>query len=270
MVALLVGILLLLGAMVWDDRLAERQNRLAADIADRQDRLAREQSERAEILENIRFVRQIAIDGGRAKPFQDFDLSSAVLADLELGCEDLAAKRGCAQFQNAKLNDTLMMGADLRGANFLLADLTEASLGHSDLEAAYFFSANLVKADLIKARLRHADLSMASLYGARLAYADLSGANLYALNLTQADLSFATLNGASLQAADLSGAVLVESSLRGADLSEAKHLTQSQLDDAVGDTTTRIPVGLRRPATWDGRPTSPTPYCPPTPDQPRC
>ena len=41
-VGLVVGIFLLAGAMFWDDRLADRQDRLARDLADQQNELARE------------------------------------------------------------------------------------------------------------------------------------------------------------------------------------------------------------------------------------
>jgi uncharacterized protein YjbI with pentapeptide repeats len=85
-------------------------------------------------------------------------------------------------------------------------------------------------ADLIGADLRGADLSGASLRGAYLIGADLSGA----------DLSLADLTGADLRAADLSGA----------DLAASLFLTQSQLDAAKGDPSTKLPPRLTRPAHW--------------------
>ena len=88
-------------------------------------------------------------------------------------------------------------------------------------------------ADLIGARLAGADLRGATLRGARLIGADLR----------RADLTLADLTGADLRGADL----------RGADLAQALFVTQAQLDAAEGDTGTRLPPPLTRPAHWPGQ-----------------
>jgi uncharacterized protein YjbI with pentapeptide repeats len=88
-------------------------------------------------------------------------------------------------------------------------------------------------ADLIGARLAGADLKGASLRGARLIGADLR----------RADLTLADLTGADLRGADL----------RGADLTQGLFVTQAQLDAAEGDTRTRLPPSLTRPAHWPGQ-----------------
>jgi hypothetical protein len=85
-------------------------------------------------------------------------------------------------------------------------------------------------ADLIGARLRGADLAKANLRGAYLIGADLRGADL--------------------RQADLIGADLRDADVRGADLTGALFLTQSQLNAARGDHTTRIPASLTRPSHW--------------------
>jgi len=90
--------------------------------------------------------------------------------------------------------------------------------------------------------------SWADLIGARLAGADLKGANLRGARLIGADLSRADLSLADLTGADLRGA-----DLRGADLTSCLFLTQAQLDAAEGDTGTRLPPPLTRPAHWPGR-----------------
>ena len=90
--------------------------------------------------------------------------------------------------------------------------------------------ANMNGADLVGKNLRGADLRGASLRGAYLIGADLRGA----------DLRLADLIGADFRAANLSGV----------DLSDSLFLTQSQLDAAKGDATTRLPPSLSRPAHW--------------------
>ncbi|MDX2974124.1 pentapeptide repeat-containing protein [Kribbella solani] len=85
-------------------------------------------------------------------------------------------------------------------------------------------------ADLIGARLRDADLAKANLRGAYLIAADLREANL--------------------RQADLIGADLRDADVRGADLTGALFLTQSQVNAARGDESTKLPTALTRPSHW--------------------
>jgi uncharacterized protein YjbI with pentapeptide repeats len=87
---------------------------------------------------------------------------------------------------------------------------------------------------------RGADLAGASLRGADLRGASLRGARLIGADLRRADLRLADLTGADLRGADLSGA----------DLSDSLFLTQAQLESAMGDGATRLPVARTRPAHW--------------------
>ena len=89
------------------------------------------------------------------------------------------------------------------------------------------------RADLVGVRWPDADLRRASLRGALLLGADLRGA----------DLRLADLLGADLRGADL----------RGADLSTSLFLTPLQAAAARGDTATRLPARVPRPAHWPGR-----------------
>ncbi|WP_329121989.1 pentapeptide repeat-containing protein [Streptomyces sp. NBC_01465] len=85
----------------------------------------------------------------------------------------------------------------------------------------------------------------ADLMGARLRKADLRGADLRGAYLIAADLS-----GADLRTADLIGADLRDTNLAGADLTGAFFLTQPQLNAARGDSVTKLPKALVRPAHW--------------------
>ncbi|MGO4298714.1 pentapeptide repeat-containing protein [Leifsonia sp. RAF41] len=85
-------------------------------------------------------------------------------------------------------------------------------------------------ADLLGADLRNADLRGAELRGALLIAADLSGADLSRAELIGADLRDARLNGA--------------------DLRDAIYLTQPQVNAALGDTRTRLPLTLTQPGHW--------------------
>jgi len=111
---------------------------------------------------------------------------------------------------------------------------------------------------------RQIDLSSSDLGGASLKGAtfqntifiksDLSWSDLMDANLKSADLEDASLMGASLVDTDLRGAVLKGADLKGADLSGADLsgaiVSDDQLAGAVGDSDTKLPASVHRPASW--------------------
>ena len=72
--------------------------------------------------------------------------------------------------------------------------------------------------------------------------ANLAGANLHEVNLERANLGWANLLEANLKEADLSGAFLQEIT--------KERLTQTQIDEAVGNDATKLPDHLQRPPHW--------------------
>lgn len=102
------------------------------------------------------------------------------------------------------------------------------------------------------ARLRHASLRFATLTGANLEMADLSDADLSDARLDGANLSGADLSEAVLDRADFAGARFGGVNLSGASLLEARNLTQSQIDEALGDPLTVLPPHIVRPEGWGG------------------
>jgi hypothetical protein len=88
--------------------------------------------------------------------------------------------------------------------------------------------------------LRGADLAHR-----RLVDVDLRGADLRGAWLIRADLSGADLRGADLLGADLRGAKVGSTNLL-----DALFLTQAQIQAATGDSRTRLPPSLTRPAHW--------------------
>jgi hypothetical protein len=80
---------------------------------------------------------------------------------------------------------------------------------------------------------------------------DLRRVSLRSANLRGAYLIGADLRGVDLGNADLIGADLRGADLRGADLSASIFLTQMQVESARGDSATRLPALLTRPAHWD-------------------
>lgn len=106
--------------------------------------------------------------------------------------------------------------------------------------------------NLSSARLRHASLRFATLTGADLTLADLWDADLSDARLDGANLSGADLTEALLERADFANARLSGANLSSASLQEARNLTQSQIDEALGDPFTLLPPHLTRPQAWTG------------------
>jgi len=104
--------------------------------------------------------------------------------------------------------------------------------------------------DFHGANLEQADLSNAYLFQADFSEARLVDANLAGAVLAHADFSGADLTDATLSGADLSHTVFDDAVLAGADLATAKHLTQEQIERAMGDETTRLPRHLVHPVSW--------------------
>jgi hypothetical protein len=102
--------------------------------------------------------------------------------------------------------------------------------------------------DLRGANLRGANLSKTF----NLFVADLQGANLQGANLQGAVLTGADLQGANLQGANLESTKLFAADLRYANLQGTIGLLQEQIEQAIGNETTKLPerVGLRRPEAW--------------------
>lgn len=161
---------------------------------------------------------------------------SVVVADHAKWLETKGAEGKRATFTGMDLAGADLSGAVLANATFRQVDLSDARLAEARLDASDFrhavlSAADLAGADLGVAALRHARLDLSNLEGAVLRGSDLSGA---------------VLAGARTAGADFRGANLMGADLREADLSKAENLTQSQIDKALCDKSTRLPPGLFR------------------------
>jgi uncharacterized protein YjbI with pentapeptide repeats len=253
---------------------------LDRSIARRQEAQAVALASTAEVQENVRFARELALQAGRAKPMNSIDLHGANLSGLDLGCrpriEKSEGEHPCAQFDEddgtpasdtarmvrANLANADLSFADLTGAVLIEADLSNATLVQTELGGAVLAGANLAGANLSAfgdfnseplgvsdvggAVLSKAMLDDADLTSADLRYALLSTASLVRTKLVSADLTDAILSGAYLREADLRGADLRGADLRGADLRGA-NLTGAKMEHICFDDQTRWPSGFTPP-----------------------
>lgn len=153
----------------------------------------------------------------------------------------------------AGLRAVTLSGADLTSAELRGADLTHAALDGTDLTHAWLHGADLAYASLLRADLTRAGLSRANLTGAELSGANLTDARLDIEARLDRPRIAGGLREANLTDAQLHGADLTRAELSGVNLTRTSGLTQGQVDVAVGDSRTRLPVGptgLSRPASW--------------------
>ena len=119
-----------------------------------------------------------------------------------------------------------------------------------DLSGLSYVARCLSKINLSRAKLVGCDFSGADLTEANLRYASLIEADLTDAKLVGASFESAKLNYARLNGADCAGARLDGADLSGAMLATVSNLTQSQIETAIGDRSTRLPGGLVRPNHW--------------------
>lgn len=176
------------------------------------------------------FIRDRAAEASEGATGSDIQAVNvrAVASDIRAAL-DVIGRRALLGEAVPDLSGVRFPKADLIGANLIRADLRGA-----DLRGANLFGATLNRAHLNRAHLNDATLSDADLSDAHLNHATLSGADLSDADLSDADLLFADLVGANLSGANLSGA----------DLRGARFLTQQQLNQACGDTNTKLDPGL--------------------------
>jgi len=76
-------------------------------------------------------------------------------------------------------------------------------------------------------------------------------ANLDRKNFSMSLMIAANFSGCSLKNTNFLGADLRDANIKNADLSKSIFLTQMQINSAIGNSNTKIPINLTRPATWE-------------------
>ncbi len=126
------------------------------------------------------------------------------------------------------------------------AYLPGVNLRNAQLEGVQFDGANLSRAMLADSFLRGATLRSAVMEEAYLRHADLRDSDLIGADLRQAVLREALLNGADIFGAQMDGTTLLHT-----DLSGVKNAIRRQIDAAMTDGTTIVPVSFPELASGD-------------------
>jgi uncharacterized protein YjbI with pentapeptide repeats len=137
------------------------------------------------------------------------DLSKADLTGADLSGADLS---------KARLQWSVLVGAQLSGANLSEAIMTAADLTRADLTQSSGVWVKFDQANLEGANLAGASLKHAIFHGARLNRAVFTGANLEESQFGMAEIEGAYFSAANLETADLRKLPLRQTALRGANL----------------------------------------------------
>ncbi len=139
--------------------------------------------------------------------------------------------------QNASQIARVRGGASCAGCNLFQGNFTGLEASGLNLNGARLRQSDLSLAVMNRTRFSNADLRDVEAYGGVFSSSSFAGANL----------TNASFVGAYLDGANFSGATLTGTNLSGATLLRATGLTQSRLNQACGDETTRLPRGLTIP-----------------------
>lgn len=171
----------------------------------------------------VRLVQDILANNGPG----GLDLQERDLAYIDLSGPSLEEALGSPE--SPQIWRTIRLGR--AGINLVGANLSRASLPHSNLCYSRMQLVCLSNADLYGANLEGADLYRADLRGATLYKADLNRAKLERADLSGADLQSANLTGANLLRARLDGALLSRSSIGARLIQEDEKAYAAYVDD---------------------------------------
>jgi uncharacterized protein YjbI with pentapeptide repeats len=178
---------------------------------------------------------------------QGSDLEGANLAGTHFDSTDLSnTNLKDADLEKATMVRTWLTDSHAEGANFSRIEAYRSSFTGVSASGATFTNAELERADFSSAKLERASFEKAELGRANFDKADLTGTSFALANLSRANLGSATFNGPI----GFAKAFMYLTRIEGMDLSNATNLEQSQIDLACGDKSTKLPAGLKMPASW--------------------
>jgi len=158
-----------------------------------------------------------------------------------------------ADLRGARMSSAFLPGANLRKASMQWANLRNAvmhgvNLFRSKMQGVTLLRAKMQGADLREAEMQGANLRSAAMQGAQLDWSRKKGDKLDGTRTQEDKRDGTQMQGADLREAQMQDADCNSAIFRGALLHSANvtcvNLTQEQLESAVGDTKTVLPLEL--------------------------
>lgn len=153
-------------------------------------------------------------------------------------------------FNNASLVKANLTRVDATASRFENADLTKANGYRAIFDEVVIKSSNLTKSEFFRASFRQAEIADVDWSKSELGRVDFDAARLANVDFSFTNLSRVHFGHARLSNVDFEGAYTYLTRFEGVDLGAVKNLTQAQLDQACGDSRTRLQAGLRASASW--------------------
>lgn len=178
------------------------------------------------------------------------DLSGANLFGVDFTSTDLRSSNLlAANLEKATLVRASLAGSNAKGVRFNRIEAYRTDFSRMDAQNAVFASAEMQRSNFQDAKLTNVDFTKAELGRAQFHNADISGSRFSFANLARADFRGATF----IAPIDFDRAFFFLTRIEGIDLSGSTGLSQWQLNMACGDTSTKLPSGLKRPENWPCR-----------------
>jgi len=171
-----------------------------------------------------------------------------------------------AFFNRAEISDSFMDGANLLGArlneaeftrtsaigaNFEGAVFNDAEISESHMEGANFTGINLARLQIEDSHMQGANFSGATSHGARIDGTNIMRTNMEGADFTGANLTNVHLANVNLTGANFTSAIFTDVSLRNVNLTDIKGITLGMMKDVTFDNVTingRIFNGNAQPA----------------------
>lgn len=190
------------------------------------------------------------------------DWSGCVKKNLMMSGNDFqGANLSEADFSMTDLRNNNLTGANLQKARLIRSWFTGSTADKADFSRIEGYRAGLQNVSAKNANFESAELQRANFSSSILTGANFEKAELGRTTFDKADVTDVDFTLANLSRADISKAVFTTpprfdrsfmflTRIEGLDLSNAVDLAQAQVDLACGDTATKLPTGLRAPASW--------------------
>jgi len=155
-----------------------------------------------------------------------------------------------SNFKNASLVKANLTRVDATGSRFENADLSKANGYRAVFDEVILKGSNLTKSEFFRASFHRAGITEVDWSKSELGRVDFGAAKLVNVDFSHTNLSRVDFDDAELSNVKFDGAYTYLTRFQGVDLRSAQQLTQMQVDQACGDSQTRLPEGLRPSASW--------------------
>jgi uncharacterized protein YjbI with pentapeptide repeats len=130
------------------------------------------------------------------------------------------------------------------------AAFEQSSLAESKFQSSKIQNSDFSSTDLSRAIFERAQLDGARLTGCNLRFSFIVRCEIYGTTLDENDFTCTNFYGSSFAETSFEAAILVGAIIYESDLTNTHHLTSAQLENALGDGTTKLRPEIKRPAAW--------------------